>query len=32
MKLKKQISASWATILAEEFEKSYFKELEAFVL
>jgi uracil-DNA glycosylase len=32
MKLKKQIPASWAAVLAEEFEKSYFEDLEAFVL
>ncbi|WP_204104267.1 MULTISPECIES: uracil-DNA glycosylase [Spirulina sp. CCY15215] len=32
MKLKKKIPPNWENILAEEFEKSYFKKLEEFVL
>lgn len=32
MQLKEQMPSTWVDVLAEEFKKSYFKELEAFVL
>ncbi|MBP0021770.1 MAG: uracil-DNA glycosylase [Cyanobacteria bacterium SBLK] len=32
MKLKEKMPENWSAILAEEFEKPYFEELEAFVL